>query len=50
MQTWCATSFAGSISESEASNIGNLDDHFQFVMYGTSNTLNAYMCSKGTSD
>ena len=25
---------------------GNLDDHFQFVVYGTSNKLNAYMCSK----
>ena len=23
------------------------DDHFQFVVYKTSNTLDAYMCSKG---
>ena len=25
------------------------DDHFQFVVYRTSNKWNAYMCSKGTS-
>ena len=32
-----------------ASIIGNLDDHFQFVVYRTSNKVNSYMCSKGTS-
>ena len=25
------------------------DNHFQFVVYGTSNKWNAYMCSKSTS-
>ena len=32
-----------------ASIIGNLDDHFQFAVNGTSNKLNAYMFSKGNS-
>ena len=27
----------------------SIDDHFQFMVYGTSNKLNAYTCSKGTS-
>ena len=28
---------------------GNLDVHFQFVVKGTSNKANLYMCSKGMS-